>query len=50
MWEQASVDTGTKWKVQAWVRSWEFLGLDAEDVAFMEPGDTPIDFVVERTA
>ena len=50
IWEQAGDDSGTKWKVQAWVRSWEFVGMDAEEAAFMMPGDVPIDFVVERIA
>lgn len=40
--------TGTKWKVQGWVRDWEFLDLTGLDVKFMHEDQRPIDFVFER--
>ena len=48
MWDDVGEQTGTKWKVEAWVRDWAFVGLDEEDVKFMQPGDAPVDFVLER--
>ena len=50
MWKMVGAETGTEWKVQAWMRPWEVLGMGAKDAAFMEEGDAPVDFVVERTA
>lgn len=48
MWQQVGEATGTKWKVQAKVLGWSGIGLDEEDAKFMEPRDTPVEFVVER--
>lgn len=48
MWDSVGKDTGTKWKVEAWVRNWQFIGLDESDNKFMRPDDAPVDFVVER--
>ncbi|KAK3698877.1 hypothetical protein LTR37_016754 [Vermiconidia calcicola] len=48
MWRQAGEETGTKWETEAWLRSWEFMGLDAGNTKWMEPGDAILDFVVTR--
>jgi hypothetical protein len=48
MWDVAGEETGTKWKVDGKVRDWAFVGLDENDVKFMQPDDAPVDFVVER--
>ncbi|KAK3686957.1 hypothetical protein LTR37_019311 [Vermiconidia calcicola] len=49
MWKQAGEETGTKWETEAWLRSWDFLGLNAEDTKWMEDRDAILDFVITRT-
>lgn len=48
MWDVVGEETGTKWKVVGRMMEWKTIGLDAADVKFMEPGDAPVEFVVER--
>jgi hypothetical protein len=48
MWDVVGQETGTEWKVEGRVMEWETIGLDKVDVQFMEPGDAPVEFVVER--
>lgn len=48
MWEEVGKATGTKWKVDAEMKEWAFVGLDESDVKFMMPDDAPVEFVVER--
>ena len=49
MWNQVGGETGSTWETKAWLRSWEDMGWDPKDQAWMEPGDKVIDFVVTRT-
>ncbi|KAL9121468.1 MAG: hypothetical protein Q9187_001970 [Circinaria calcarea] len=48
MWNQVGAETGSTWETKACLRSWEDMGWDPEDQAWMEPGDRVIDFVVSR--
>ncbi|KAJ5807088.1 hypothetical protein N7474_010680 [Penicillium riverlandense] len=48
MWNQVGAETGSMWEAQAWLRSWEDMGWDPADQAWLEPGDAVIDFVVTR--
>lgn len=48
MWNQVGAKTGSTWETEAWLRSWEDMGWDPEDQAWMEPGDRVIDFIVTR--
>jgi hypothetical protein len=48
MWERVGAETGTVWETEARLRSWEDMGWDPADHAWMEPGDRVIDFVVTR--
>ena len=50
LWDQVGAETGTKWKCQAWLRSWEDMGWDPKDQAWMEDGARVIDFVVTRSS
>ena len=50
MWEEVGRATKTEWKVEARLLTWEDMGWDPKDQAFMEEGDRVIDFVVTRTA
>ena len=49
LWDQVGAETGTEWKCQAWLRSWEDMGWDPKDQAWMEDGARVIDFVVTRS-
>lgn len=49
MWSQVGAETGSMWETQAWLRSWEDMGWDPADQAWMDPGDTVMFFVVTRT-
>ena len=49
MWNQVGAETGSTWETKAWLCSWEAMGWDPEDTAWMDPGDQVIDFVVTRT-
>lgn len=49
MWNQVGAETGSTWETQAWLRSWEDMGWDPADQAWMDPGDTVMFFVVTRT-
>ncbi|ESZ99047.1 hypothetical protein SBOR_0581 [Sclerotinia borealis F-4128] len=48
MWDEVGKETGTEWRSEAWLRTWEDMGWDAKDSAWMEPGDMVLDFVVTR--
>lgn len=48
MWNQVGAETGSRWETQARLRSWEDMGWDPADQAWLEPGDRVIDFVVTR--
>jgi hypothetical protein len=49
MWDQVGEETGTKWKTESCLRSWEDMGWDPADMSWMEPGARALDFVVTRT-
>ncbi|KAI9743049.1 MAG: hypothetical protein M1818_003344 [Claussenomyces sp. TS43310] len=49
LWNQVGAETGTTWKTQASLLSWEDMGWDPADQAWLEPGDRVINFVVTRT-
>lgn len=42
--------TGTRWETQAWLRTFEEMGWDANDGAWMEPNVRVIKFVAKRVA
>ena len=48
MWAEVGEATGTTWKVEAWLRSWEHLGWDRDDQKWLGKDDRVIDFVVTR--
>jgi hypothetical protein len=48
IWDQVGVETGTTWKTEAWLRSCEHIGWNPKDMAWLNPGDKVIDFVVTR--
>jgi len=48
MWDEVGEATGTKWKTEAWLRSWEHVGWDANDQKWLGENDRVIDFVVTR--
>jgi hypothetical protein len=47
-WNQVGDETGTKWKTQAWMQSFEQIGWDAQDGAWMEPGVAMIQFAITQ--
>ena len=47
-WGQVGEETGTEWKCEAWLRTWEDVGWDPEDWAWMEDGARVIEFVASR--
>jgi hypothetical protein len=47
-WNQIGSETGTKWKTQAWLRTFEEMSWDPKDAAWMEEGVAVIEFAVER--
>lgn len=49
LWNQVGAETGTHWNCQAWLRSWEDMGWDPKDVAWLEDGVRSIEFVVTRS-
>ena len=49
LWDQVGAETGTEWKCQVWLRSWEELGWDPQDLGWLEDGARGIDFVVTRS-
>ncbi|KAI0157123.1 hypothetical protein GGR52DRAFT_190880 [Hypoxylon sp. FL1284] len=48
MFEAVGDATGTRWETQAWLRTFEEMGWDAEDGAWMEPNVRVIEFVAKR--
>lgn len=48
LWREASRATGTKWRVEAHIRTWEHVGWDAADMGWLDPQNRPLDFVVTR--
>ena len=50
MWNQVGAETGSKWETKARLLTWEDIGLDPAETAFMDPGDRILDFVVTRTS
>lgn len=48
MWAQVGAATGTTWETEARLHTWEDMGWDPADSAWMEPGDKVIAFVVTR--
>ncbi|PGH14004.1 hypothetical protein AJ79_03273 [Helicocarpus griseus UAMH5409] len=46
--EQVGAETGTTWKTESRLRSYEEMGWDPADFAWLEPGDMALDFVVTR--
>ena len=49
LWDQVGVETGTEWKCQAWLRSWDDMGWDPQDLGWLEDGARGIEFVVIRS-
>lgn len=47
-WNQVGNETGTKWKTQAWMKSFEQMGWEAKDGAWMESGVAIIEFAITR--
>jgi hypothetical protein len=43
-WNQVGGEIGSKWETQAWLRSFEDMGWDPSDAAWMEPGVGIIEF------
>lgn len=50
MFEAVGDATGTRWETQAWLRTFEDMGWDAEDGAWMEPEVRIIEFVAKRVS
>lgn len=50
LWHDVGVATGTTWQSEAWLRSFEELGLVTKDGAWMEPGYCLIEFVAKRVS
>jgi SAM-dependent methyltransferase len=50
LWAEASEATGTKWTVEAMLRTWEEVDWDPEDQRFLPEGSRVLDFVAIRTA
>ena len=48
MWNQVGVETGSTWETKASLRTWESIGQNSENNAFLEPGNMVLDFVVTR--
>ncbi|CAI7624829.1 unnamed protein product [Penicillium glandicola] len=48
MWDQVGAETGSMWETQAWSHSWEDMGWDPADQAWLEPGAKVLSFVVSR--
>ena len=48
LWDQVGEETGTKWEVQAWMRSFIDMQFDPKDAAWMEDGVGIIEYAVER--
>ncbi|KAH8693719.1 hypothetical protein BGW36DRAFT_301440, partial [Talaromyces proteolyticus] len=48
LWQQVGLQTGSKWAVQAWLRTWEDMGWDPRDQAFLGESARVIEFVVRR--
>ncbi|KAI9665928.1 MAG: hypothetical protein M1821_003863 [Bathelium mastoideum] len=48
LWEHAGAETNTEWKTEARLLTWEDIGWDAKDHAWMFEGDRVLDFVVTR--
>jgi hypothetical protein len=50
MWDLVGAETSTKWEASTQPRTFEEMGRDAKDHAWMEEGVGVIEFVVKRTA
>lgn len=48
MWEKVGAITSTRWETQAWPRSWEYIGVDPADMAWMGPDVQIFEFAVRR--
>lgn len=48
LWEEVSALTGTEWEARAWPRSWEYIGVDSTDMAWMGADVKPFEFAVRR--
>lgn len=48
LWDQVGAETGTAWKTEGKLLSFEEMGWDSEDNKWMEPGDKALNFVVTR--
>jgi len=49
MWNQVGAETDFQVGTQAWLRSWEDMGWDPADQAWLEPGAKVLDFsLLER--
>lgn len=50
LWDQVGRETGTSFKTQAWLRSFEYMQWDPKDVKFLEDGCRILDWVVTRVS
>lgn len=48
LWNEAGESTSTKWETEAWPRSWEHIGVDPADMAWMGADVRPFEFAVRR--
>lgn len=48
LWDEAGALTGTGWETQGWPRSWEHIGVDPADMAWMGHGVEIFEFAVRR--
>lgn len=50
LWNEVGASTGTRWETMAWPRSWEWIGIDSADMAWMGPDVQLFEFAVRRAA
>lgn len=48
LWDEVGRATGTKWEVEAWLRTFEEMEWRAENAKLMEDGIRLLEFVVRR--
>ena len=48
MWDQVGEETGTEWVCESRLRTWEEMGWDPKDAAYLGPDARIVEFVVNR--
>jgi len=48
MWDQAGEETGTKWKSESRLKTWEEMEMDSKDAAYLGPDARILEFCVTR--